>query len=311
MLATAAAPFEMRERLMLGWAGLRGAVPIWLATLPVIAAVGSSDVIFNAVFFVVVTSTLVQGASFDPLARRLGLTTDEPALPQPVVETGTVRRLGGDSFIYVVRPDDAAAGALIRDLGLPREALVNLIVRGSTRDPAARLDPDRGRRRGPRAGAARGDPGGRGADRALADRARWASRRPPQLPIRGAPQVFTVRRRTADDGDPARPDALEGVAVAARLRVRRDEPGALVGLADGRYARHATASWSPSAAAGRWPTGSPAGCGGPSCRRSSAPGGRRWRAPSTRPRRARGRRPTWTRRRPRIYSAPAASAMRW
>ena len=75
---------------MLGWAGLRGAVPIWLATLPVIAGVGASQDIFNAVFFVVVTSTLVQGATFDPLARRLGLTTDEPAVPQPIVETGTV-----------------------------------------------------------------------------------------------------------------------------------------------------------------------------------------------------------------------------
>ena len=48
--------------------------------------------------------------------------------------------------------------------------------------------------------------------------------------------MFTVRRRTADDGDPGRPEELEGVAVAARLRVRRDAPGALVGLADGRYA---------------------------------------------------------------------------
>ena len=59
---------------------------------------------------------------------------------------------------------------------------------------------------------------------------------PAQLPIRGAPQVFTVRKRRPDDGDPARPDQLEDIEVAARLRVRRDTPGALVGLADGRYA---------------------------------------------------------------------------
>ena len=129
---------------MLGWAGLRGAVPIWLATFPVIAGVEGNDVIFNAVFFVVVTSTLVQGATFDRLAVRLGLTTDEPAVPRPVVETGTVRGLGGDSFIYVVRPEDAAAGALIRDLGLPRAALVNLIVRGKSA-VLPRVDRDRGR----------------------------------------------------------------------------------------------------------------------------------------------------------------------
>ena len=235
VLATALAPFEMRERLMLGWAGLRGAVPIWLATFPVIAGVEGSEVIFNAVFFVVVTSTLVQGATFDPLARRLGLMTDEPAVPRPVVETGTVRRLGADSFIYVVREGDAAAGALIRDLGLPRAALVNLIVRGDTAVPP------------------RGSTEIEAGDEihVLARREaiqevealteRWrkgplGEPAPPHLPIRGAPQVFTVRRRTADDGDPGRPEELEGVPVAARLRVRRDAQGALVGLADGRYA---------------------------------------------------------------------------
>jgi cell volume regulation protein A len=235
VLATALAPFEMRERLMLGWAGLRGAVPIWLATLPVIAGVAASQDIFNAVFFVVVTSTLIQGASFDPIARRLGLTTDEPALPQPVVETGTVRKLGGDAFIYVVGPDDAAVDALVRDLGLPREALVNLIVREGTAIP-------------PR-GSTQIQAGDElhvlarreaiPAVQALTER--WRSGplgepAPPPLAIRGAPQVFTVRRRTAADGDPAEPAELEGVAVAVRLRTRRDEPGALVGLADGRYA---------------------------------------------------------------------------
>ena len=66
---------------MLGWAGLRGAIPIWLATFPVIAGVEGSELIFNAIFFVVVTSTLIQGATFEPLARRLGVTSDEPALP--------------------------------------------------------------------------------------------------------------------------------------------------------------------------------------------------------------------------------------
>jgi cell volume regulation protein A len=235
LVATAAAPLEMRERLMLGWAGLRGAVPIWLATLPVIAGVDPDQVIFNAVFFVVVTSTLVQGATFDPLAVRLGLTTDEPALPKPVVETGTVRRLGGDSFIHVVQPGDAAEGALVRDLNLPRSALVNVIVRGASAIPP------------------RGSTEIEGGDElhVLARREvipeleklteLWRTgplgeAPPPQLPIRGAPQIFTVRKRRPDDGDPARPETLEGVDVAARLRVRRDRPGALVGLTDGRYA---------------------------------------------------------------------------
>ncbi|CAN5132097.1 potassium/proton antiporter [soil metagenome] len=235
VLVTSFAPFSMRERVMLGWAGLRGAVPIWLATFPVVAQVGSSEVIFNAIFFVVVTSTLIQGATFEPLAVRLGLTTDEPALPRTIVETGTVRRLGADSFIYVVGPSDAAAGAVIRDLGLPREAIVNLIVREGAAVP-------------PRGST----------EIQIGDEIHVLARReameevqgltttwhtgplgePPQppLPLRGAPQVFTVRRRVAADGDPSRPEEVEGIPVAARVRVRRDLQGALVGLADGRYA---------------------------------------------------------------------------
>ncbi len=83
-VASAFSPFNNRERLMLGWAGLRGAIPIWLGTFPVIAGIEGAEQIFNVIFFVVVTSTLIQGATFEALARRLGVTADEPALPRPL-----------------------------------------------------------------------------------------------------------------------------------------------------------------------------------------------------------------------------------
>ena len=89
----------------------------------------------SIVFFVVVTSTLIQGASFEPLASRLGLTTDEPALPRRLIESGLIRRMGGDVVAYRLRPGAAAAGHLVRELGLPREALVNVIVRDGTAIP--------------------------------------------------------------------------------------------------------------------------------------------------------------------------------
>ena len=110
VLASLPSRFDLRERVMLGWAGLRGATPIWLATFPVAAGVGQGTEIFDVVFFVVITSTLVQGATFEPLARRLRLTTDEPAIPQRLLESGRIRALGGEIVVHTVMPGDAAAG---------------------------------------------------------------------------------------------------------------------------------------------------------------------------------------------------------
>ena len=234
-IASALSPFDSRERLMLGWAGLRGAIPIWLATFPVIAGIDDGQLIFNAIFFVVVTSTLIQGATFEPLARRLGLTSTEPALPEPLIETGIIRQLGGETLVWRVAPGNAAVGQMVKDLGLPREALVNLIVRGGAAIPP------------------RGSTEIEAGDEihvvvrveqlreveALTDRWRSGPLGEPEVPVlppRGAPQVFSVRRWRAEDGDPGHPTELEGAAVVGRLRVRRDELGSLVVLADGRYA---------------------------------------------------------------------------
>jgi cell volume regulation protein A len=72
--------FSRRERVLLGWAGLRGAVPIVLATFVLSAHVGSAETIFNAVFFVVLVSAALQGTTLEWLARRLGLLVEaEPA----------------------------------------------------------------------------------------------------------------------------------------------------------------------------------------------------------------------------------------
>jgi cell volume regulation protein A len=234
-VASLVGQFSLRGRLMLGWAGLRGAVPVWLATFPVIAGVEGSAEIFNIVFFVVVTSTLIQGATFEPLARRLRLTTTEPALPRPLVESGTIRRLGGDVFAYRVDPDAAIAGRPVRDLGLPREALVNVIVRGQEAIP-------------PR-GSTEIEAGDelhiliRAAARSEVEglMRHWREGpidRPPRprLHPRGSPQIFNVRPWREEDGDPARPGEIAGVEVVQRLRTRRDSPGALMTLADGRYA---------------------------------------------------------------------------
>jgi potassium/hydrogen antiporter len=233
-LATAFTSFNVREKLMLGWAGLRGATPIWLATFPVVAGVRSGEEEFAIVFFVVVTSTLVQGASFEPLAKRLRLTTDEPALPRRLFESGRIREMGGDVVAFRLPPGAAAAGHRVRDLELPREALVNVIVRDGHAIP-------------PRGSTLlrEGDElhvlvRGELRDEVERGTERWVKGpigrpAPPPLPRRAASQVFSVRPLRADE-DPEQPTAIDGVAVEAVLRSRRDDIGAMAAMADGRYA---------------------------------------------------------------------------
>lgn len=77
--ATVRTRMNVAERALLGWAGLRGGVPVVLATLPVIDHVPGSVEFFDLVFFAVIVSTLLQGATVEPLARALGLSGPDPA----------------------------------------------------------------------------------------------------------------------------------------------------------------------------------------------------------------------------------------
>jgi potassium/hydrogen antiporter len=142
-VSTAFAGFTFPERSVIAWAGLRGAVPVVLATFPVIDGVPGSLEFFNVVFFAVLLSTLLQGSTFEPFAQAIGMTVPE---------------------------------------GEPVEAPV------------------------PRRSA------GPGA------------------------QIVTVRPWRPDDGDAAFPRTVIGAEVREQLLTRLDRPGALVTLADGRYA---------------------------------------------------------------------------
>jgi cell volume regulation protein A len=126
-MATAFSEFTTRERALLGWAGLRGAVPIVLAAYVLSSDVGESKTIFNAVFFVVVVSTLVQGTTLEWVAERLDLVDPRPTLPDAPLEVDALGTL--ELVEFDVSGDHAIAGAMVRELGLPRTALVAVIAR--------------------------------------------------------------------------------------------------------------------------------------------------------------------------------------
>jgi potassium/hydrogen antiporter len=134
-LCTAFQGFGLRERVLLGWGGLRGAVPIVLATFALSEGIGESETIFDAVFFVVLVSALLQGLTLEPLARRLGLATESRPFYQPPLEVGIVRSLGAEILEFTVGRDDAVTGLRVRELGLPRTALITMIVRGDEAVP--------------------------------------------------------------------------------------------------------------------------------------------------------------------------------
>jgi len=128
-LSTTFQGFDLRERTLLGWAGLRGAVPIVLATYPQAEGLHVSRTIFNAVFFVVVASSLIQGATLEPLARALGLAGGARGSYAPPLEIAAVDSLGSGLLEFGVAADSVVAGRHVRELGLPRDALVAVIVR--------------------------------------------------------------------------------------------------------------------------------------------------------------------------------------
>ena len=235
LVATRVGGYELREALLLAWAGLRGAVPIVLALFPLTAGLPDAQLLFDIVFFVVVASTLVQGATIEPLARRLGLTTTEPALGRQLLEVGNVRRLGAEVLEYPIGSDDAIAGRLVRELMLPREALVSVIVRG---DEALLPRGSSRLRAEDRLHILLREPVRREVE-ALFERWRRGPIGEPEAPpppVQGRTSIFAVRPWRDAYGDPAAPEAIDGIAVQRRLRTRRGAAGALVQLEDGRFA---------------------------------------------------------------------------
>jgi cell volume regulation protein A len=227
--------FTAPERLMLGWAGLRGATPIVFATFPVTMGIEHGHLIFQVAFFVVLLSTILQGLTIEPVARWLGVTSDEAAIPAPLVEPVLLNRLGAETMQFPVRESDAINGHPVRELGLPREALLNVIVRGE------RAIPPRGSTI-----IQEGDQLHVLVRQEVAVEFRELMRRwrtgpvgPDERPKRrprSRPSVTSIRPWQDDDGDPQRPKLVAGQEVIEQLRTRRDEPGALVLLEDGRHA---------------------------------------------------------------------------
>ena len=129
-VAAATMPLRMpwRQQAFLSWAGLRGAVPIVLATIPMNARVPGATRLFDIVFIVVAVNTLLQGPTLPWAARQLRVIT--PAEPLDVnVEAAPLEALHADLLQAQIPPASRLHGVEIFELRLPAQANVALIVR--------------------------------------------------------------------------------------------------------------------------------------------------------------------------------------
>jgi len=118
-----------KEKILISWVGLRGAVPIILGTFPVVAGVPQADTIFNIVFFIVITSVLLQGTSLTVVARWLGLEDPLPSTPQFSLPLTSLDSMRTDLAEIRISPSSKAVGKQIVELDIPKQAVIMMIAR--------------------------------------------------------------------------------------------------------------------------------------------------------------------------------------
>lgn len=123
---------KFREKLLLSWVGLRGAAPIILATFPLMAGVNGATLIFDIVFFIVITSILLQGTTIGLVAKWLNLQTPLKATPQTTLDETATHDQGNHEMqmIELTIPEySKSIGKEVIELKFPKNILIVLITR--------------------------------------------------------------------------------------------------------------------------------------------------------------------------------------
>jgi cell volume regulation protein A len=135
---------QNRSRLFISWVGLRGAVPIVFATYPLIAGIDKANMIFNIVFFISLTSVLIQGTTLPIIAKWLHLTIPIKAKQRTQIDIELSDSIKSLLTEIIIPSGCKATGKPLVELGLPKTALISFIQRDSkyiTPDGATMLQP--------------------------------------------------------------------------------------------------------------------------------------------------------------------------
>ncbi len=123
-------PMVLRKKVMVAWVGLRGAVPIVLATFPLLAGTPQADTIFNVVFFVVLTSVLIQGTSIPLVSRLLNVSAPLANRRHYPIEFEKIEGIDAELTDLIVPYVSEAVGKRLMELHMPGKCLIVLISRG-------------------------------------------------------------------------------------------------------------------------------------------------------------------------------------
>jgi cell volume regulation protein A len=115
-----------------GWVGLRGAVPIVLATIPVMENVPGAREIFDIVFFIVVVGAIVPGSTVPWATRLLKVESAAPPPPKASIEVDARAPQGDELRSYFISPEVAVAGALLSEIPFPQGAAVSMLERSGS-----------------------------------------------------------------------------------------------------------------------------------------------------------------------------------
>ncbi|MFJ7261973.1 potassium/proton antiporter [Streptomyces globosus] len=126
-------PFRLpwQEKALMSWAGLRGAVPIILATIPLVTGIEGSDRVFNIVFVLVIVYTLVQGPTLPWVARKLDIAAGDETAADLGIESAPLEKLRGHLLSFSIPAASRMHGVEVSELRLPPGASVTLVVRDS------------------------------------------------------------------------------------------------------------------------------------------------------------------------------------
>ncbi len=122
--------YPLRDGAFIAWGGLRGAVPIILATFPVLRGVEGAERLFDLTFFVVLVNVLITGGTVPWMLRKLDLEGDEPPPPHAVLEISSTQKLSGQLLSFFVEEELDVTGVPLSEIPFPEGSAVTLILRG-------------------------------------------------------------------------------------------------------------------------------------------------------------------------------------